>query len=198
MTTKSHSDPEITGSQDLSSVHDRFGKADFLASFIGMFAALGTLGFLASLFAAGAGSIAFQLNLINADGGLDESSAVALIIAAAVVFTSFLVGGFAAGRMARYSGGINGIGAGLWALLLGAIFAALGAWIGAEYNAFNGSDLPNWIAQLDVEDLTSEAVIATVVMIAATLFGGYVGGRMGELYHQKVDAAIVAITRKEA
>jgi hypothetical protein len=30
-----------------------------------------------------------------------------------------------------------------------------------------------------------------------TLLGGYVGGRFGEMYHTKVDAAIVEATRKE-
>lgn len=187
----------ITGSEDLTSVYERFGSGDFLASLVGMFAALGTLVFISALFAAGAASIDFQLNLINADGGLDESSVLGLVVAAAVVFASFLVGGFAAGRMARYSGGVNGMGAGLWALLLVAIFAALGAWVGAEYNAFNNANLPNWIAQLDVDELTAGAIIATAVMIVVTLLGGYVGGRIGELYHRRVDAAIVQTTRKE-
>ncbi len=187
----------ITGSEDLTSVYERFGSGDLLASLVGMFAALGTLVFISALFAAGAASIDFQLNLINADGGLDESSVLGLVVAAAVVFASFLVGGFAAGRMARYSGGVNGMGAGLWALLLVAIFAALGAWVGAEYNAFNNANLPNWIAQLDVDELTAGAIIATAVMIVVTLLGGYVGGRIGELYHRRVDAAIVQTTRKE-
>lgn len=197
MTTPPPSDARIEGSSDLSSVYDRFGKADFLASLVGMFAALGTLVFLSALFVAGAASIDYQLNLINADGNLDEATILGLLIAAVVVFASFLVGGFAAGRMSRYSGGTNGLGAGLWAILLAAIFAALGAWAGAEYNAFNNPNLPNWIAQIDVEELTAEAVFASIAMIAAALFGGYIGGRMGELYHHRVDAAIVQSARKE-
>lgn len=36
-----------------------------------------------------------------------------------------------------------------------AIFAAPGAWIDDEYNAFAGGDLPNWFAQIDANDLTS-------------------------------------------
>lgn len=191
MSTRSHQDTRIAGSDDLSNIYDRFGKADFLASLVGMFAGLGTLTFLAALLAAGAGSVDFQLNQINVDGGLDEASVIGLVVGAAVVFVSFLVGGFAAGRMARYAGGINGLGAGLWALLLVAVFGALGAWVGVEYNAFNQPGLPNWVAQLDVDDLTAEVIMATVVMMAVTLFGGYTGGRMGALYHQKVDAAIV-------
>jgi hypothetical protein len=187
----------IVGSENISEVKQRFGQTDVLASLVGMFAGLAVLAFLSALFAAGAASIEYQLNLINIDGELDEASAIGITVAAIVVFVSFLVGGFAAGRMARYSGGINGLGAGLWFLFLVAVFAALGAFVGTEYNAFTNADLPNWIAQLDVENLTAVAAIATVTMIAATLLGGYAGGRIGELYHQRADAALVDAVRKE-
>lgn len=196
MTAQPH-DRRIEGSQDLSRVYERFGKADFLAAIVGMFAALGTLVFLGALFGAGAASIDFQMNMLTDEGVLDEASIIGLIVAAIVVFASFLVGGFAAGRMSRYNGGMNGLGTGLWALLLITVFAALGAWVGAEYNAFSTANLPNWVAQIDVDDLTTAAVIGSVVLIASMLLGGYIGGRLGELYHQRVDAAIVEETRKE-
>jgi hypothetical protein len=189
--------PDITGSEDLSEVYDRYGKSDLLASLLGMFTGLGVLVFLSALIAAGAGGIDYQLNVLNAEGALDEASAVGLGVAALVVFVSFVAGGFAAGRMARYSGGLNGLGAGLWMILLVAIFAALGAWVGAEYNAFSGADLPNWFAQVDADELTTMAIVASAVLVAVTLLGGYVGGRFGEIYHTKVDAAIVEATRKE-
>jgi hypothetical protein len=163
-----------------------------------MFAGLGVLVFLGALLAAGAGGIEYQLNMLTEEGTLDEASIVGLIVAALVVFASFLVGGFAAGRMARYNGGINGLGAGLWLILLVAIFAALGAWVGTEYNAFNRVDLPNWFAQVDVDELTAMAVVAAGVLVIATLAGGYLGGRIGETYHRRVDAALVDAARKEA
>jgi hypothetical protein len=188
----------IGGSEDISEVYDRYGKPDFLASIVGMFAGFGTLIFLGALIAAGAGGIDYQLNLLNDEGSLDEASVIGLIMAAIVVFVSFIVGGFAAGRMARYKGGMNGFGAGLWMILLVAIFAALGAWLGTEYNAFNRIDLPNWFAQIDADDLTAMAIVASAVLIGATLAGGYVGGRLGETYHTKVDAALIEAARKEA
>lgn len=187
----------IRGAEDLSSVRERFGGGDLVASLVGMLAGLGTLVFLSALIAAGANSIDYQLNVINLEGQLDEASIVGLIVAAIVVFVSFIVGGFAAGRIARYDGGLNGFGAGLWMVLLVAIFGALGAWVGTEYNAFNQESLPNWVAQLDVEDLTTEAIVASAVLIAATLVGGFLGGRLGEIYHQKVDAAVVRAVEKE-
>jgi len=187
----------IGGSEDVSDVYERYGSSDFLASIMGMFTGLGVLVFLSALIAAGAGGIDYQLNVINTEGTLDEASIVGLVVAAIVVFASFVAGGFAAGRMARYNGGINGLGAGLWMILLVAVFAALGAWVGVEYNAFGSADLPNWFAQLDVDELTTMAIVASAVLVLATLGGGYIGGRIGEVYHRRVDAALVSATRKE-
>lgn len=187
----------IAGSEKISSVYERYGKPDLLASIVGMFAGLGTLVFLGALIAAGAGGIDYQLNILSEEGALDEASVVGLIVAAIVVFAAFVVGGFAAGRMARYKGGMNGLGAGLWLILLVAVFAALGAWVGTEYNAFNQLDLPNWFAQVDVDDLTAMAAIASAVLVLATLVGGYLGGRLGETYHVRVDAALIDAARKE-
>ena len=193
-TSPSH---RIGGSENVSEVYERYGKPDLLASIVGMLAGLGTLVFLGALIAAGAGGIEYQLNILNEEGSLDEASTIGLVIAALVVFASFLVGGFAAGRMSRYHGGLNGFGAGLWLVLLVAIFAALGAWIGAEYNAFNRLDLPNWFAQIDVDELTAIAAIASAILIGAALAGGYIGGRLGEAYHTRVDAALIDAARKE-
>lgn len=187
----------MAGTADLSRVHERYGKPDLLAGIVGMLAGVGALVFLMALFAAGRASITPQINMINADGGLDEASIVGLLVAVAVVFAAFFVGGFAAGRAARYGGGMAGFGAGLWMILLVTVFAALGAWIGTEYNAFGVGELPNWVSQIDVEDVTPMAIIASMVLAAATLLGGWLGGRVGELYHRRADAAIVQETRKE-
>jgi hypothetical protein len=177
--------------RDLSSVRERFGKADLVASILGMLTALGAFVLLGALFAAGAANVELQTNLLNAEGTLDEVDMVAAAAAIAVLFVSFLVGGIAAGRIARYDGGLNGVGAALWMLLLVTIFAALGAFIGAEYNAFANGELPNWVSQIDAEDVTAEAIVLATVAVAAMFAGGYLGGRIGETYHRKVDAAIV-------
>jgi hypothetical protein len=174
-----------------STARERFGGADLVASLLGMLAGLGTLVFLGALFAAGAANIELQTNLINQEGTLDEVEVVGAIVAVAVAFVSFLVGGIAAGRVARFDGGMNGLGAGLWFLLLVTVFAALGAWVGQEYNAFAVADLPNWVSQIDVDDLTAAAIVLTVASAAAVLVGGYLGGRIGDAHNRKVDAALI-------
>lgn len=179
-----------------SAVRERYGKADLVASLLGMFAALGTLVFLGALFAAGAANIELQTNLLNEQGTLDEIETVGAIAAVAVLFVSFLVGGIAAGRMSRYDGGMNGIGTALWFLLLVTVSAALGAWVGEEYNAFANADLPNWVSQIDVEGVTTAAIVMSMVSVIVIFLGGYLGGRIGDSYNRKVDAALIDEARR--
>jgi hypothetical protein len=194
-TTRSDTKNAILGTEaDLGSIRERFGGADLLAGILGMFAALGVLVFLGSLIAAGAAGIPYQLNAIDLDGNLQEVEVVGAIMAIALVLVSFLVGGIAAGRMARYDGPINGAGAALWFLLLVAVFAALGAWVGEEYNAFAAVELPNWFGQIGADDVTLKAIAAGLAGAVAALLGGYIGGGIGEQYHRRVDAAVVSET----
>ena len=177
---------------DMTGIRDRFGGADILAGLLGMFTALGVLVFLGSLIAAGNAGLDYQLNQIDADGNLSEVEVVGAIVALVVVFVSFLAGGWAAGRMARFDGAINGVGAALWFVLLVAIFGALGIWFGQEYNAFAALDLPNWAAQMGSDDVTLKAIAGALAGMVAALLGGGIGGSLGEQYHRDVDAAVAA------
>lgn len=189
--TRTERGDPVRAESELSPFRRRFGGGDIVASLLGMLTALGALVLLGALFAAGAANVDLQINLLNQEGAVDEVEVVGAIAAAAVIFVSFLLGGIAAGRIARYDGGINGVGAALWFLLLLAVFAALGAWVGEEYNAFAAADLPNWVAQIDVDEVTTAAIVMSIVSILLMFAGGYLGGRIGESYHRRVDAAIV-------
>ena len=183
----------IAGTEaDMRGIRDRFGGADPLAGLLGMFTALGVLVLLGALIAAGAGGIDYQLNQIDVDGNLQEVEVVGSIVAILAVFVSFLAGGWAAGRMARYDGAINGVGAALWFTLLVALFGAAGIWFGQEYNAFAPVDLPNWFGQLGADELTLKSIAGALAGITAALLGGGIGGSLGEQYHRDVDAALAA------
>lgn len=191
---------QVRGTEaNMGGIVDRFGGADLIAGILGMFVALGVLVFLSSLLGAGAAGIEYQLNQVDFDGNLQEVEVVGSIVAIVVVLVSFFVGGWAAGRMARYDGGINGVGAALWFILLVAIFGALGVWVGQEYNAFAAVDLPNWFGQIGADDVVLKSVAGALAGIVAALLGGYVGGLLGEQYHKEIDAALVTevVTRGE-
>ncbi|MGF1665411.1 MAG: hypothetical protein ACFCVC_03965 [Acidimicrobiia bacterium] len=182
---------QIRGAEtDMSGVRERFGGIDTPAALAGMFTGLGVLVFLGALITAGAGGLEYQVNAIDLEGNFQEVAVVGAIVAALVVFVSFLAGGWAAGRMARYDGGMNGLGAGLWFIFLVAVFGALGAWVGTEYNAFQRAGLPDWFSQFRGDDVTAAAIIWGLISVALVLGGGYLGGKLGEAYHHKVDAAL--------
>jgi hypothetical protein len=157
--------------------------ADLGASLSGMFAALGALAFLGALIAAGADSLDYQLNLIDLEGQVSEATLVGSAVALGVVFLAFLFGGWVAGRMAQFDGGINGLGAGLWLLVLAAIFALLGALVGPEFNAFGQAGLPDWFSSIRSDVRTPVAFAILAAFIAVVLAGGYLGGRAGEAFN---------------
>lgn len=176
----------------MGAIRDRFGGVDTAAALMGMFTALGVLVFLGALITAGGGALEYQLNVFDLEGNAQEITIVGMVVAALVVLAAFFVGGIAAGRIARYDGGKNGIASALWALLLIAVFAALGVFLGAEYNAFQRAGLPDWFSQIrrGSGEATTLGIIAAAISVALMFLGGYLGGRIGEAYHRRVDAAL--------
>jgi len=148
--------------------------------------------FLSSLLAAWVGNLTYQVNLLDADGVLQEFEVVAFIVLAAVVFVSFFFGGWAAGRMARIDGGITAIAAAAWMLFLIVVFAAVGAFIGAEFDAFGQAGMPDWISQLDSNDITTGAGVATIALLVIMFLASWLGGRAGETYHRDKVTAVRA------
>lgn len=170
-------------------VRDRFGGSDVAAILAGMLAALGSLALLGGL-AAAAGSIGYQYGL---DEASDESLGIGGFVAGLVVLVlSFLIGGWVAGRMARYDGGRNGLLTALSFVALAAALAGLGAWVGSEYDVLDEFELPQWFRD---GDYTTEAIISAAAAIALSLLAGWLGGKLGERYHRRADDAIVATHR---
>jgi hypothetical protein len=183
---------QIRGTEtDLRSVKDRFGGIDTPAAVGGLFALIGTLAFLSALIGAGAGGLQYQLNGIDVDGNLQEIEVLGIVVATLVVLSSAFIGGWVAARMARFDGVMNGIGVAIWLLLLVALFAALGAFVGAEYNAFQRVGLPDWFSQFSADDVTSGVIIGGVVAIAGLFLGSALGGLVGDAYNRRVEAAII-------
>ncbi|MPZ52297.1 MAG: hypothetical protein GEU79_06115 [Acidimicrobiia bacterium] len=182
---------DIRGAEtDTTSIRERFGGIDTPAALSGMLAALGTIVFLGSLITAGAGSLDYQLNAIDIEGNMQEVAIGGAIASLLVVFVAFFIGGWAAGRIARFNGVMNGIGAALWMLLLIAVFAALGAFVGAEYNAFQQTGLPDWFSQFSSDEATTGAIVAGIILILAMFGGAAFGGSVGDSYNRRVDAAL--------
>lgn len=176
---------------DLRAVWERYGGGDIPATLAGLLAAIGSLVLLAGLAAAGAGTFAVQFDTIDVDGSLLEFSALGATAAIVALFVAFFIGGWVAGRMARFDGAKNGVIVALWMLALIVVFGALGTWVGAEYNVFAQLDLPDWVSQWDNDEVALGASLAAAVAALSMFAGGYLGGFVGEAYNRRVDAALV-------
>lgn len=173
-----------------AAVHQRrraeFGGISWLSTLIGWLAAAGLTAILAGILAAAGAALA--LNEIASDvSGADAETiglagAIGLLVVLAV---AYFLGGYAAGRMARFDGARQGVGVWLWGLLAAAVVAALAAIGGSEYNVLDALNLPR--VNVDSGTLTTGGAIALAASIAVTLGAAVLGGKVGERFHRKVD-----------
>jgi MFS family permease len=170
----------------ISVARERFGGIDIPASLVGMLTALSTTIILAGLIGAALGAVDYQTGL---EGDARDIATWSMVGGVAVLFVAYLIGGWAAGRMARYDGARNGFATGVWTLILGGILAGLGAWIGSDYDVFRDVNLPQWFS---TDAFTTRAIISGIAAIAAMFVGGIIGGLWGERYHRRADRTIVS------
>ena len=164
----------------------RFGGLDVPASLVGMLTALAFLVLFGGLVGAAIGAVGYQTGV---SGSEEELSVASLIGGLIALFLAYLLGGWTAGRIARYDGALNGAMTGVWTLVLAAVLSALGAWLGSEYDVLRNVDLPQWFSR---DALTVGAIVSGVLAIAAMLVGGALGGVSGERFHRRADATIAA------
>jgi MFS family permease len=170
----------------VAAARDRFGGLDIPAGLAGALTALASVGILTTLVGAVIGTIGSPDNLTR---DTQELPIWSLAAGVGVLFAAYSIGGWVAGRMARYDGARNGFTTGIWTLLLVAAFAGLDAWIGAEYNGLFHLTRPDWWSW---DALTWETLIAIGAGIVAVFVGGTIGGMWGERYHRRADRTVVA------
>ncbi len=165
----------------------RFGGLDIIGSLFGALVTIASLvlvgGVLAAIFGTDATAI---------DTSLDSFDAVtteALIVAAATIFLSCFLGGWAAGRSARFDGIANGVMTVVWVLAIGVALAALGALLGDEYDVFANTELPTFVT----DEFALWGSVALAVTLVLMLIGGALGGALGESWHRRADRAMLDV-----
>lgn len=103
----------------------------------------------------------------------------ALIGYLVATFLAFLIGGYAAGRIALWDGVKHGLGTVAWSVL----FALLGALAGTALADY--FDVTQYVP-FDFGNVTTQLVVGTILTLLAQLAGAALGGRMGERYHDRV------------
>ena len=166
-----------------------FGGMKFGSAFFGWLTAAGLGVLLTALVAA----ILTALGLSAEDVGDGVARVVDLGIAGAiavavVVFIAYFAGGYVAGRMARFSGALQGFAVWLWAIIIAALAAGLAFLLGDRVDILgNLQAFPR--IPIRTDEVTLPGIITAIVLALIPLLAAVLGGLAGMRYHRRVDRA---------
>jgi hypothetical protein len=170
---------------------DAFGGMKFGSCFFGWLTALGSAVLLAAL-VTGVGAalgLSRTVDVTNPTPAQTESIGfVGGIALLAIIFVSYVAGGYVAGRMARFNGLKQGLGVWLWAVIMAILLGVAGWLAGARFDVLaRVNSFPR--LPLNEGTLTTGGIIVAIGVVAASLVGALLGGLAGMRYHRRVDRA---------
>ncbi|MFD4420228.1 hypothetical protein ACFWN7_01840 [Agromyces sp. NPDC058484] len=168
---------------------ERYGGIKIGSAFFGWLTATGATVLLIALAAA----IAALVGAMT--GGVDEAAADAgqnlqaagiwgVIILLVIWFIAYYCGGYVAGRMARFSGVLQGVAVWIWAVVIAVILTVVGLIAGQNLSLPTGA-MPT--LPFPEDQATMAAVISIIVVAVVALGGAILGGMAGMRFHRKVD-----------
>ncbi len=169
---------------------EEYSGINWGAAFFGWLVAVGVAVLLTGILAAAGAAIGLTepSTASEAQSTSPETLSLAGALALLVVLgIAYYCGGYVAGRMSRFDGARQGIGAWVVGLLITIAAAVLAVIAGAEYNVVERANLPR--LPIGEETLTTGGAIATVAILLGTLLFAALGGIAGARYHRKVDRA---------
>lgn len=145
-----------------------------------------------------AGAVGSQLGLrtdgISTDEWRDAGLAGA-VGAAIVLFGSFLLGGYTAGRMSRRAGARHGLFVFVLAVVVGAVVAGLTAWLGDTTSLRD--ELSSEGVPVDANTWSDIGIGAGIAGVVAMLLGSIVGGIRGDRWHGRLVTAAIERRNEE-
>ncbi len=169
---------------------EEYGGINWGAAFFGWLVAVGVAVLLTGILAAAGAAIGLTEPSTASDAKstpaetLSLAGAIALLVVLAI---AYYCGGYVAGRMSRFDGARQGVGAWVVGLLITLAVAVLAVVAGSEYNVVERANLPR--LPIGDQTLTTGGAIATVAIVLGTLLFAALGGIAGARYHRKVDRA---------
>ena len=182
------SEPILTAATALSMQKSRYSRMHLLPGLLGWLITI-------SLMDGGLWAIQSWLTLTGQSESIEYSSVVSRLFSGAsnavpvavalsvLIFFAYLVGGYAAGRMARFAGAKQGIAVWLWQIMA-LIIGSLATFLAPQL-------FQNGVASLSLQKLIAgdfaNGLLAVLLVLALSFLGAILGGLLGRLYHRRVD-----------
>lgn len=182
------SEPILTAATALSMQKSRYSRMHLLPGLLGWLITI-------SLMDGGLWAIKSWLTLTGQTESVEYASVVSSLFSGAshavpvavalgvLIFFAYLVGGYAAGRMARFAGVKQGIAVWLWQIMA-LIIGSLATFLAPQL-------FQNGVASLSLQKLIAgdfaNGLLAVLLVLALSFLGAILGGLCGRLYHRRVD-----------
>ncbi|MDQ3910751.1 MAG: hypothetical protein M3305_03005 [Actinomycetota bacterium] len=163
-----------------------YGGVDWLASFVGCIFAIVCSGVLLALLGLVLAPLGFTLNLEGRE--VNTLLILGLVVLGFVLFVAYFLGGYVAGRLVRFDGGRNGAATVLWGTLLSIILAIFGSLLPGPFSFIQ--DFMQYSVLPAISSLTETGLAGLAIIVGAILveiLGGFLGGRLGNGYHTRID-----------
>jgi hypothetical protein len=166
---------------------EEYGGINWGAAFFGWLVAVGLGSLLVAILAAAGTAVGLSQNVSGSDAtaNAEEIGLGGAIAVLVVLMIAYYCGGYVAGRMSRFDGARQGLGAWLFGIAITILLALAAVILGSEYNVLEQLNLP--ALPVGESTMTTGGAIALAAVLLGTLLAAIVGGKAGERYHRKVD-----------
>jgi hypothetical protein len=179
-------EPRVTAGEARERGREEFGGIAWGSALLGYLSSVGLAALLIALLSAAGAAVGLTELGDRAEGSSPEAIGLGGGIAAlAALSIAAFIGGYVAGRMARFDGARQGFGVWLWGVIITVGLGVLALVLGDEYNVFANLDLPR--LPVGDESLTTGGAIVVGAVLAGTLVAAIAGGKLGEGFHRRVD-----------
>lgn len=165
--------------------------SDFIGFAVAIFFTLVFLGIVGAI----VGAVGYQMGAqVPKVGGPVSATTQTLGLAGLIgsliaLFLAYLIGGYTAGRMARFDGVKNGIGVVIWTVIVAIILGVLGGIFRDRFTVAQQIHL-----NVSRSDLTTAGAVSLGVTLIVMLIAAMIGGWLGANYHRRIDREIGAVS----
>ncbi|MET9275691.1 hypothetical protein [Kribbella sp. NPDC003557] len=179
--------PALPGDDEVDADLLSYRGFKFGAAFFGWLIAISMSVLLLAAAAGAALGTAEVLDYTTSDAKA-QPGAASITAAGVTVFMltlAFYIGGYVAGRLARFDGGRQGFGVWMIAVLLAVVAGGAGWVLDSQYGVVDDINWPN--VDLAGNTLLLGSIAATATLLVLTLLAAILGGKSGRRYHDRID-----------